>query len=90
VQIDDLEDYSASFNLLEMDINSSLSVKKAIQQVLEMTDRLDVVINSAGYALAGSIEDTTIEEVQEIFNTNFFGIHRVCCEVILCFRNLLL
>ncbi len=82
VQIDDLEDYSASFNLLEMDINSSLSVKKAIQQVLEMTDRLDVVINSAGYALAGSIEDTTIEEVQEIFNTNFFGIHRVCREVI--------
>lgn len=82
VQIDDLEGYAANFNLLEMDVNSSLSVKKAIHQVLEMTDRLDVVVNSAGYALAGSIEDTTIEEVQEIFNTNFFGVHRVCREVI--------
>lgn len=82
VNIDHLEDYQDRFSLLEMDIDSSLSVKKALERVLEMANRLDVVINGAGYALAGSIEYTSIEEVQQVFNTNFFGIHRVCRQVI--------
>lgn len=82
VKIDDLEGYQDSFSLIEMDVNSSLSVKRALNKVLKMTNRLDVVINNAGYALAGSIEDTTIQEVKNIFNTNFFGVHRVCRQII--------
>jgi short-subunit dehydrogenase len=41
-----------------------------------------VVINNAGYSLAGSIEDTNLREAQQIFCTNFFGVHRVCRQVI--------
>lgn len=82
VKMDDLKAYQDHYTLLEMDVDSSLSVKKALKQVLEMTNHLDVVINNAGYALAGSIEDTSIEEVQKTFNTNFFGVHRVCRQVI--------
>ncbi len=77
-----LKTYQGSFQMLEMNIDSSLSVQKALKQVLKIAGQIDVVINSVGYSLAGSIEDTSIEEVQQTFNTNFFGIHRVCQQVI--------
>ena len=77
-----LKSYQGSFQMLEMNVDSSLSVKKALKQVLKIAGQIDVVINSVGYSLAGSIEDTSIEEVQQTFNTNFFGVHRVCQQVI--------
>jgi len=77
-----LKTYQGSFQMLEMNVDSSLSVQKALKQVLKIAGQIDVVINSAGYSLAGSIEDTSIEEVQQTFNTNFFGVHRVCQQVI--------
>jgi NAD(P)-dependent dehydrogenase (short-subunit alcohol dehydrogenase family) len=77
-----LKTYQGSFQMLEMNVDSSLSVQKALKQVLKIAGQIDVVINSVGYSLAGSIEDTSIEEVQQTFNTNFFGIHRVCQQVI--------
>jgi len=37
--------------------------------------------------IAGAIEDTSIEQAQSQFDTNFFGVHRVCQAVIPLFRN---
>jgi short-subunit dehydrogenase len=81
-KFNNLKEYKGNFQIVEMDINSSLSVKSAIDHVLKTVNHIDVLINSAGYSIAGSIEDTTIKEAQQIFDTNFFGIHRVCRQVI--------
>jgi NAD(P)-dependent dehydrogenase (short-subunit alcohol dehydrogenase family) len=69
---------SAPFTTIQMDVDRDLSVKQGVDLVLKNEARLDVVVNSAGFALAGSIEDTSITEARSQLETNFFGALRVC------------
>jgi short-subunit dehydrogenase len=39
--------------------------------------RIDALINNAGVALYGAVEETTIDEARALFDTNFFGVMRV-------------
>jgi short-subunit dehydrogenase len=57
-------------------------VRACISKVIEVTGRIDAVINNAGIGIAGAIEDTTAREAQAQFDTNFFGLHRVCRAVL--------
>lgn len=70
------------FTLLQMDVTDEESVRRAVEQVVEAEGRLDVVMNNAGSGIAGAIEDTSIEEAQAQFDTNFFGMMRVCRAVL--------
>ena len=60
-----------------MDVDDDASVGKAIDKVSRTEGRLDVVVNCAGFGIAGAIEDTPIEMAQAQFNTNVFGAMRV-------------
>lgn len=62
---------------LLMDINDDDSVVAAVAEVLSVAGRLDVVVNNAGFGIAGSIEDTSMEEARAQLETNFFGAMRV-------------
>lgn len=62
---------------VRMDVTQDESVVAGVGQVLEAAGHIDVVINNAGYGLAGSIEDTSIEEAKHQLDTNFFGVLRV-------------
>src|SRR5690242_1233126 len=53
-----------SFIWLPLDVRSDASVETAIQSVLEHAGRIDVLINNAGYAQVGAIEENSIAEVQ--------------------------
>ena len=53
------------------------SVKDAIAKIVTEKERIDVLVNNAGYGLFGSIEDVSIEEMKAQFETNFFGVMRV-------------
>lgn len=72
----------ARHRMLELDVTRDDSVQKAVATVLEEQGHLDVVVNNAGYALAGPIEDTSIEEARHQLDTNFFGVLRVCKAVL--------
>ncbi|MGB2982339.1 MAG: SDR family oxidoreductase [Candidatus Bipolaricaulia bacterium] len=63
---------------VRMDVDSDDSVQSGIEQVLTQSGRLDAVVNCAGFGIGGSIEDTSIDEAKAIFETNLFGILRVC------------
>jgi short-subunit dehydrogenase len=71
-----------NLNILAMDVNSDESVDALINEVVGLEGRIDVVINNAGFGIAGSIEDTSVEEAKSIFETNFFGLLRVCRAVV--------
>jgi NAD(P)-dependent dehydrogenase (short-subunit alcohol dehydrogenase family) len=64
--------------LLPLDVTSDESVARAVAFVLQREGRLDVVVNNAGFGVAGAVEDTSLEEAHEQFETNFFGTVRVC------------
>ncbi|MCS7282086.1 MAG: SDR family oxidoreductase [Anaerolineae bacterium] len=61
-----------------MDVNDDRSVQEGVDFVLRQAGRLDAVVNNAGFGIAGSVEDTSIEEAKAQLETNFFGTLRVC------------
>jgi NAD(P)-dependent dehydrogenase (short-subunit alcohol dehydrogenase family) len=69
-----------------MDVRDTDSVERAIHDVQAQAGRLDVVVNNAGIGLAGAIEDTSVDEARALFETNFFGAHRVCRAALPHFR----
>ena len=62
--------------LVSMDVTDLGSVNQAVQAVLQASGRIDALVNNAGYALMGALEETSIEEAQQQFETNFFGVMR--------------
>ncbi|MCA6440789.1 MAG: oxidoreductase [Sediminibacterium sp.] len=58
---------------LTLDITNPHEIKNTIQLVSDKFSRVDMLVNNAGFGLAGAIEEASIAEVREIFETNFFG-----------------
>ena len=46
----------------------------AAAQALEHFGRIDVLVNNAGRGLLGAVEETSAEEVRDVFDTNVFGL----------------
>ena len=67
---------------LAMNVDDDESVQRGVAQIIAAGARIDVVINCAGYGVAGAIEDTSIAEIRAQFETNFFGVARVCQQVL--------
>ena len=68
---------SAPWTYVAMDVTDDASVERAIAEVLRCEGRIDALVHCSGVSLAGSFEDTTIEEAKRQFETNFFGAIRV-------------
>jgi len=75
-------DKKDTFEMIQMDVNDDDSVKKAIASILKKEGRIDVVVNNAGWGVSGSIEDISITDAKNLFETNFFGALRVIKEVL--------
>ena len=67
--------------VLELDVDKEDSVKIAIKQILDQKQRIDVLVNNAGWGLWGCVEDVSIDEFKAQFETNFFAIIRLIQEV---------
>ncbi|MBK9757974.1 MAG: SDR family oxidoreductase [Nannocystis sp.] len=65
------------FEFVAMDVTSEASVEHALAVILARAGQLDAIVHSAGIGFAGAIEDTSVAEAQQQFDTNFFGAHRV-------------
>ena len=66
-----------SYTLLPLDVCSDASVEAAVQSLLDQVGRIDVLVNNAGYAQVGAIEETSITDVQAQFDTNLLGVIRL-------------
>ena len=72
----------AQLTPLTMDVDDDESVRRAVDAVWASEGRIDVVVNCAGYGIAGAIEDTPMAAAQAQFDTNVFGVLRVCQRVL--------
>jgi len=63
--------------VLELDVTDDKSVKEAIEMIANEQGTVNVLVNNAGYALVGPLEELSIQEFKEQFETNVFGAIRV-------------
>lgn len=77
-----------SFEMLSLDVTSEESVTAAVSEVIRREGRIDLLVNNAGFSLApAGAEESSIEQAQAIFDTNFFGIVRMTRAVLPHMRN---
>lgn len=62
---------------IELDVTSDSSVDGCVAQITQQAGRLDVLINNAGFGNWGLTEAYTLAQVQQLFDTNFFGVVRL-------------
>ena len=82
-----IEKEDLSIEILELDVDSEESVNSAINMVMEKKGQIDVLINNAGYGMWGTVEDVSIDEFKEQFETNFFAIIRLIHKIAPIMRN---
>ena len=58
---------------LAMDVNVEAEVRTTVTKALAAFGRIDVVVNNAGYGLAGAIEEVSDAEARAQMETNLFG-----------------
>jgi NAD(P)-dependent dehydrogenase (short-subunit alcohol dehydrogenase family) len=64
---------SGQLHVLPLEIGDRNQVFSAVADAGKIQGRLDVVINNAGYGLIGAIEETSVDEIQDLLNVNFLG-----------------
>jgi NAD(P)-dependent dehydrogenase (short-subunit alcohol dehydrogenase family) len=68
--------------VIQLDVNDDISVIEAVDKIKSEEERINVLVNNAGYGLLGALEDLSIEEIKAQFETNFFGVVRVTQQVL--------
>lgn len=63
----------STFLPLPVNLTDENSVQQSIKETVEHFGRIDVVVNNAGYGLAGALEELTDSEVRGNFDINVFG-----------------
>ncbi|HEU6449731.1 MAG TPA: oxidoreductase [Verrucomicrobiae bacterium] len=63
--------------LISMDVTEDASVNAAVQTIVQKAGPIQFLVNNAGYSFMGALEETSVEEARQQFETNLFGVLRV-------------
>ncbi|MFA6449595.1 MAG: SDR family oxidoreductase [bacterium] len=66
------------FPVLKLDVDSDVSVAGCMAKLIADEGKIDVLINCAGFGITGPVEENTIAEAKAQFETNYFGVVRMC------------
>jgi NADP-dependent 3-hydroxy acid dehydrogenase YdfG len=69
--------YSDRCLVLPLDVTDQAQIDSAVAQTIVKFGRVDVLVNNAGYGVAGAIEEVSEAEFMPMFETNVFGLLRV-------------
>ena len=69
--------YGSQVLAIPLNVDSDSSVSEAVRDAVDEFDRIDVVVNNAGYGMVGALEEFSDEEILRQFQTNVFGVLRV-------------
>lgn len=60
-------------NFLALDLTSTTSISSVIKELIAKESKIDILINNAGIGISGPVEEIPDEEMQKVFQTNYFG-----------------
>lgn len=64
-------------SMLTCDVTDDAAVSSLVSTLLAQTDRIDVLVNNAGIGLLGGAEESSISQIQKLFDVNLFGVIRM-------------
>src|SRR5918998_4106326 len=64
--------------LLPLDVTDEESMRRAVEEVERAEGAVGILVNNAGYSQSGAIEEVPMEKVRRQFETNVFGLVRMC------------
>jgi NAD(P)-dependent dehydrogenase (short-subunit alcohol dehydrogenase family) len=70
-----------TIDVIELDVDKEESIVSVIKKITSDYQRIDVLVNNAGYGQFGCTEDVSINDFRKQFETNFFSIVRIIQEV---------
>jgi NAD(P)-dependent dehydrogenase (short-subunit alcohol dehydrogenase family) len=69
--------YPDTARTFALDVTKPAQIEAVAADAISAFGRIDVLVNNAGYGIAGGIEEATEAEFMPIFETNVFGLMRV-------------
>ena len=76
-----VENENLPLKVIELDVDNEESAENAIKTIIDEKQRIDVLVNNAGWGIWGTAEDVSIEEFRAQFETNFFSVVRMIQKV---------
>lgn len=76
-ELEDLGGYG-----LALDITDELQIESVVERIIDVHQRIDVLINNAGYAVYGAVETVDIKDARRQFDVNLFGLAELTKAVI--------
>jgi short-subunit dehydrogenase len=73
---------------IQLDVTNDSLVKAAVEKIVSEKERIDVLVNNAGYGLFGAFEDLSLDKIKAQFETNFFGVVRVTQHILPIMRTM--
>jgi short-subunit dehydrogenase len=72
--------------MVACDVTDQQSVDGLVSHVLAKAGQIDLVVNNAGLGLVGAAEESSVQQVQALFDVNLFGVMRVINAVLPAMR----
>jgi NAD(P)-dependent dehydrogenase (short-subunit alcohol dehydrogenase family) len=69
----EIADSAGRLHVLSVEMGDAAGIKAAVKTAFDLSKRVDVIVNNAGYGLLGAIEEASDEEVLRLFTVNVFG-----------------
>jgi NAD(P)-dependent dehydrogenase (short-subunit alcohol dehydrogenase family) len=78
-RLDSIADLEAhGCRLLQLDVTDEASMTAAVDSVVDAEGAVGVLVNNAGYSQSGAVESVPIDAIRRQFETNVFGLVRMC------------
>lgn len=72
-----MQDTADGIAMLVCDVIDDASVQNLVDEVLRKEGRIDLLVNNAGLGLIGGAEESSVAQVQALFDVNLFGVVRM-------------
>jgi NAD(P)-dependent dehydrogenase (short-subunit alcohol dehydrogenase family) len=66
-----------NLELIPLDVAEATQAQNAVEGAVKRFGRIDVLVNNAGYSLLGNFEEISVDDLQSLFQTNFYGVVNV-------------